>query len=61
MNTPEPTYRVPVFSVMELVSIRCAVKHDIRRFWKWRHDATWRETIRTHIAALRKLNRKEVI
>lgn len=62
MNQPEPTYRVPAtFTVMELVSLRCAVKHDICRFWKWRHDATWRETIRGYIAAYRKLQRVEVV
>jgi hypothetical protein len=46
---------------MELVSLRCAVKHDICRFWKWRHDPTWRETIRGYVAAYRKLQQQEVI
>jgi hypothetical protein len=56
----EPTYTVPALTCMELVSIRVALKHNLCRFWKWRHDTTWRETVRTHIAALRKLNRQEV-
>ena len=57
----EPTYRVPAFTCMELVSLRCAVKHDICRFWKWRHDPTWRETIRGYVAAYRKLQQQAVI
>lgn len=56
----EPTYTVPALTCMELVSIRVALKHNLFRFWKWRHNAAWRRTVRTHIAALRKLQQQEV-
>jgi hypothetical protein len=57
----EITYRVRApFTCMELVSIRCAVKNDINRFWKWRHDPTWRQHLRDYVSAYRKLQRQEV-
>jgi hypothetical protein len=58
--TPEPTYRTPAFTTLELVSMRVAVKHDICRFLKWRKDPVWREHIRTYISAYRKLQQQEV-
>ena len=63
MNTPEPehTYRVPAFTCDELVSLRCALREDVSRFVKWRHDASWRTTIRACISAYRKLQRQEVV
>jgi hypothetical protein len=60
MNTPEHTYHVPAFTLLELVSLRCALREDICRYWKWRHDASWRVTLRTSISAYRKLQRQEV-
>jgi hypothetical protein len=60
MNTPEPTYKVPPFTTMELVTLRCALREDICRFWKWRHDATWRNTIRACVSSYRKLQQREV-
>jgi hypothetical protein len=56
----EPTYRVPSFTTMELLSLRCALREDVCRFFKWRHNPTWRQTIRASIAAYRKLQRAEV-
>jgi hypothetical protein len=45
---------------MELVTLRCALREDICRFWKWRHDASWRSTIRSCVSAYRKLQQREV-
>jgi hypothetical protein len=60
MNTPEPTYTVPAMTCMELISLRVAVKQDVCRFFKWRHDPRWRETIRANISAYRKLCKARV-
>jgi hypothetical protein len=60
MNTPEPQYQIAPLTMMELVAIRVALKQDICRFFKWRHDAKWRQTIRECIAAYRKTERMEV-
>ena len=60
MNT-EPTYTLkPSFTLMELVAMRVSLKTYICDIWKWRHDATWRKTIRECIAAYRKTERMEV-
>jgi hypothetical protein len=45
---------------MELISLRVAVKQDVCRFFKWRHDPRWRETIRANISAYRKLCKARV-
>lgn len=60
MNQPEPTYTVPAFTCMELVSLRCSLREDVCRFFKWRHDPQWRQTIRACISAYRKIERAEV-
>ena len=58
--TTDPTYKVPPFTVLELVSMRVSLKDSVCRFFKWRHDPVWREHLRTHISAYRKLQREEV-
>jgi hypothetical protein len=45
---------------LELVAMRVSLKTYICDIWKWRHDATWRKTIRECIAAIRKTDQREV-
>ena len=59
--TPDPTYKVPPFTTLEIVSMRVALKNAICRFWQWRKDPVWREHLRTHVTAYRKLQQQEVI
>ena len=59
--TTEPTYRVPALTTLELVSMRVALKDGICRFWQWRKDPVWRDTIRTYVTAYRKLQQQEVV
>ena len=59
--TTDPTYKVPPFTVLEIVSMRVALKHAVCRFWQWRQDPVWREHLRTHITAYRKLQQQEVV
>jgi len=56
----ETTYKVPAFTVQELICLRVALRDDVCRFYKWRHDTSWRQTLRATIAAYRKLQQAEV-
>jgi hypothetical protein len=56
----EPTYKVPAFTLGEVVTLRFSVKEMICRWWSWRHDPQWRENIRGAVSAARKLQRMEV-
>lgn len=56
----EHKYTIPALTCRELVALRCAIREDVGRFYKWRKDSHWRQTIRECIAAYRKLQRMEV-
>jgi hypothetical protein len=58
MNTHE--YKVPPFTLDEVVTLRFSVKETICRWWPWRHDPKWRENIRGAVSAARKLTQMEV-
>jgi hypothetical protein len=59
--TTEYTYQVPAFTTLELVSMRVALKRAICRFYKWRHDPVWRDHLRTHLTAYRKLESGRIV
>jgi tRNA(His) 5'-end guanylyltransferase len=59
--TTEHTYRVPAFTMLELIDMRVALKDSVCRYFKWRHDPVWREFLRTHISAYRKLQQEEIV
>lgn len=56
----EPTYKLPAFTLLELVSVRASLKAYICTVWKWRHHESWRTVIRDCIAVIRKTDQREV-
>jgi hypothetical protein len=58
MNPHE--YKVPPFTLGELATLRFSIKEMLCRWWQWRKDPVWRQSIRECIAAYRKLQQQEV-
>lgn len=60
MNQPEPTYRVPAFTVTEITGLTHSMKMALR-FWRKAKTPNARTYVREAVSILRKLQRLEVV